>query len=66
MTRGQYIKILESEVRKLNKEIDRKILSGEKYSKEALAHKILLMKIRQHNKNTFLSNLSSSLLFQIF
>lgn len=49
MTREQYIKILERELDKLNKQIDMKIISGEKYMNEAKEHKLLLRKMYQHS-----------------
>lgn len=48
MTQEQYIKILERELARLNREIDLKIISGVNYSKEAGEHKLLLKKMRQH------------------
>ncbi len=55
MTKEQYIKILQKQLDKLNKQIDFKIMSGENYSKEAIEHKIILSKIRQHNTRTFIN-----------
>lgn len=63
MTREQYIKILQRELAKINRDIDMKILSHENYSKEAKAHKIVLQKIREHNRKTFFSKLFSSFSF---
>lgn len=57
MTRHQYIKIIERELEKLNKRIDRKILRGESYFREAYEHKMLLRKIRQHSRRTFFERL---------
>lgn len=62
MTREQYIKILQRELNKLNKEIDLRIISGEVYSKEAKEHKLILKKIRQHNRNTFINKIFASFL----
>ena len=56
MSQEEYIKILQRELKRINKIIDFKILNGEEYSKEMKEHKILLMKMRQHNhskKNIF-------------
>ncbi len=54
MTREQYIKILEKELIRINKEIDMRIISGEKYARQASEHKLLLRKIHQHyHKNSF-------------
>ncbi len=63
MTREQYIKILQRELAKLNREIDMKIMSGENYSKEAKEHKIVLFKIREHNRKTFFSKIFSPFSF---
>lgn len=60
MTREQYIKILQRELSKLNREIDLRIISGEVYSKEAKEHKIILNKIRQHRRKTFINKLFAS------
>lgn len=57
MTRHQYIKIIERELEKLNKRIDRKILRGEEYIREAREHKMLLYKIRQHSRRNFFERL---------
>jgi hypothetical protein len=48
MTREQYIQTLQRELQKLNKEIDMKIISGEKYVLQAKEHKLLLKRIYQH------------------
>lgn len=57
MTREQYLKIIEREIHNINKRIDLKILHGEEYKKEALEHKQLLRKIRQHSRKSILSNI---------
>jgi hypothetical protein len=49
MSREQYLKIIERELHEINKRIDMKILSGQEYRREAKAHKMLLLKIRQHS-----------------
>ncbi len=64
MTREQYIQILERELKRLNQAIDLKIMSGERYSKEAKEHKILLRKIAEHNRKSFFIKIFSSLKFQ--
>ncbi|MCC6323559.1 hypothetical protein IT400_02075 [Candidatus Nomurabacteria bacterium] len=54
MTREQYIKILQRELERINREIDIKIIAGEAYAKQAREHKILLRKIHNHyHKGTF-------------
>jgi len=45
--------MLEREIQGLNKIIDRKILRGEQYWKEARDHKLLLQKVRYHNRRNF-------------
>jgi len=57
MTRQQYINIIERELEKLNRKIDRKILRGETYFREAGEHKMLLRKIRQHSRRNFIERL---------
>jgi len=61
MNRIQYIKIIEREIHNINKKIDMKILQGQEYRKEAIEHKILLKKIRQHSRANFFSKLFQSL-----
>jgi hypothetical protein len=53
MSQSQYLKMLEREIQKINKKIDLKILQGQAYSKEARDHKLLLQKVRFHNKRNF-------------
>jgi hypothetical protein len=54
MSREQYIKILQKELERINREIDMKIMSGEVYSKQSKEHKILLRKIHNHyHKSSF-------------
>jgi len=53
MSQSQYLKMLEREIQGLNKIIDRKILRGEQYWKEARDHKLLLQKVRYHNRRNF-------------
>lgn len=57
MTRQQYIYIIERELEKLNRRIDRKILRGQTYMREAQEHKLLLKKIRQHSRRNFMERL---------
>jgi len=57
MTQEQYIKILERELSKLNREIDLKIICGMNYSREATEHKIILRKMRQHRQKNFFKNI---------
>ncbi len=46
MSQTQYLKMLEKEIQKLNRVIDRKILRGEEYWKEARDHKLMLRKVQ--------------------
>jgi hypothetical protein len=64
MTREQYIKILQRELDKLNKQIDMKIMEGVSYSKEAKEHKLLLRKMHQHTRKSFFNKIFSSLTLQ--
>ncbi len=53
MTREQYIQTLQRELQKINREIDLRIISGEKYFELAKEHKLLLKRIYQHtHKNS--------------
>lgn len=56
MSKEQYLKIIEREIHSVNKRIDAKIIKGIDYSKEALEHKQLLHKIRQHRRKGFWGN----------
>jgi hypothetical protein len=47
--------MLEREIQKINKKIDLKILEGQKYTKEAREHKLLLKKVRYHTRRNFFS-----------
>jgi hypothetical protein len=53
MSQGQYLKMLEREIQKINKKIDQKILRGLPYSKEARDHRLLVQKVRFHTKRSF-------------
>lgn len=55
MKHQEYLKIIEKELHRINKEIDYKILRGETYAREAHDHKLLLKKIRHHTKSNFFS-----------
>ena len=59
MTRDQYIKILQKELARLNKQIDFKIMNGESYGRLAREHKLVLRKIHQHyHKSPFMNLLN--------
>jgi hypothetical protein len=53
MSQAQYLKLLEREINKINRVIDAKILAGKDYSREARNHKLLLKKVRFHNRQNF-------------
>jgi len=57
MSQKQYIKSIEKEIQRINKKIDLKILRGEEYLKEARDHRLLLKKIRYHNRKNFFDRL---------
>lgn len=61
MSQKQYLKSIEKEIQKINKRIDLKILQGEKYSKEARDHRLLLKKIRYHKRKSFFDRFSMKL-----
>lgn len=46
MSQKQYLKMLEREIRKINRKIDEKILRGEEYKREAHDHKLMLRRLR--------------------
>jgi len=52
MSQSQYLKMLEREIHKLNKQIDLKIIRGEDYKKEARNHKLLLRKVHYHARKS--------------
>lgn len=57
MSQKQYLKLVERELQKVNKVIDQKIMRGEEYTKEARNHKLLLRKIRFHERRSFFRRL---------
>ncbi len=57
MSHNQYLKMLEREIQEINKKIDRKILQGKNYAKEARDHRLLLQKVRYHNRRNIFSRL---------
>jgi len=62
MSQKQYIKTVEREIQRINRIIDLKILRGEEYIREARDHKLLLKKIRFHNRQNFFRRLFPRLL----
>jgi hypothetical protein len=57
MTRNQYLKSLEAEIKKLNRRIDDKIMRGQNYFFESLRHRFLLNQLRKHQSKSFLGRL---------
>ncbi len=57
MSQKQYLKSVEKELQRINKIIDQKIVRGEDYFKEARDHKLLVRKIRFHERRTFFRKL---------
>jgi hypothetical protein len=62
MSQKQYLKSVEREIQRINRIIDFKILRGEEYTREARDHKLLLKKVRFHNRQSFFKRLFPSLL----
>lgn len=60
MTRNQYIKSLETEINKLNRRIDQKIMRGENYFFESIRHKFLLKQLNKHQGGGLLTKLFPS------
>lgn len=65
MSQREYLKALNAEIQKLNEIIDRRILEGTDYRREARRHKTLLRQLRRDESRRRLSNLVS-ILFPIF
>ena len=65
MSQKQYLKTVEKEIQRINRIIDLKIMRGEEYKREAQDHKLLLKKVRYHNRQSFLKRLLSSPSFRI-
>lgn len=61
MTRHQYTKNIQQELRALNERIDYKILRGQRYSDESRRHKALLRQIARQSKRGLLARLFPSL-----
>lgn len=60
MSQKQYFRTIEKEIQRINRIIDLKIVRGEEYAKEARDHKLLLKKIRFHNRQSFFKKFFSS------
>lgn len=61
MQKQEYLKILEKEIQKINKVIDQKIINGEEYFREARDHKLLIKKVRAHQKTPFINKFFPSI-----
>ncbi|HEY4502849.1 MAG TPA: hypothetical protein VJC14_00205 [Candidatus Paceibacterota bacterium] len=53
MSQTQFLKMLEKEIQKINKVIDRKIMQGQDYRKEARDHRLMLRRMNYHTRRTF-------------
>ena len=53
MSQTQYLKMLEKEIQKINKVIDRKIIQGQDYRREARDHKLMLRRMNYHTRKSF-------------
>ncbi len=62
MSQKQYLQTIEKEINRINRIIDFKILRGEEYKREARDHKLLLKKIRFHNRQNFFRKIFPRLL----
>ncbi len=65
MSQREYLKALNAEIQKLNEVIDRRIIAGVDYRREAHRHKVLLRQLRRDESRRRLSRLVG-LLFPIF
>jgi hypothetical protein len=65
MSQREYLKALNAEIQKLNEVIDRRIIAGVDYRREAQRHKVLLRQLRRDESRRRLSRLIG-LLFPIF
>ncbi len=61
MSQREYLKIVERELQRINKVIDRKILRGEDYKREARDHKLLLKKVRFARRQSFWKGLAEKI-----
>ncbi|HNW71359.1 MAG TPA: hypothetical protein PKZ36_01390 [Candidatus Paceibacterota bacterium] len=58
MSQKQYLKMLEKEIQKVNRQIDLKIMRGEEYHKEARDHKLMLRRMRYLKRQNFFKSLT--------
>ena len=56
MSQKEYVRVLNEEIQKLNKIIDRKILGEVNYVKEAKRHKLMLTKLRKEEARRLLGS----------
>ena len=59
MSKEQYMKTLQDQIKRLNVIIDRKIMIGRTYRAEARQHRLLVAKLRKHRNPGFFDKLSS-------
>lgn len=64
MSQEQYVKVLERQLEKLNREIDLKVISGQNYATEARAHSELRKKMRQHKQASFFNQMLNAFTLQ--
>lgn len=65
MSQREYLKALNAEIQKLNDIIDRRIIEGEDYRREARRHRVLLRQLRRDESRRRFARLAG-LLFPIF
>jgi hypothetical protein len=66
MSQKQYLKTVEKEIQRINRIIDLKIMQGKEYTKEARDHRLLLKKVRFHNRQSFFRRLFPVFTSKIF
>ena len=59
MSKDQYMKTLQDQIKRLNLIIDRKIMIGRSYRLEARKHRALVSKLRKHRNPGIFDRLSS-------
>ncbi len=66
MSKSQLKYTLKQELRKVNEVIDKKIVRGLPYNKEARYHKVLLARLSVINRSSFLSRMKMVSAFMVF
>ncbi len=59
MSKSQIKYTLKSELKKVNKEIDKKILKGLPYTTEARYHRVLLARLSVLNRSSFIARMKT-------